>query len=204
MRPAQSLVNDAGYHPRDLIGRRGSINHSDATSFLLGDPQIAFSHSLMKHLALQIETIQFAGPPLSLQSDGDRDIQKHCEIRDDPAGCELIEATNDGGAELPTVPLIRQGRIRKAVAEHDGPFFHGGPNDVAQMLRTAGQVEEELTSAIHPAIADVQQDGADLLTDRRAAGLARFHDKISQRPEPLSEAPELSGLPTPFNAFEAQ
>ena len=98
--------------------------------------------------------------------------------------------------------MVRKGRIGIAIAEHQRAFFHRRSNDVGQVLRAAGEVEEELASRVDSAIAGVQQNSADLLTDRRAPRLSGLDDQIPQRSKAVGESTKLRGLSTAFNPFK--
>jgi len=98
--------------------------------------------------------------------------------------------------------LVRKGRIGIAIAEHQRAFFHRRSNDVGQVLRAAGEVEKELASRVDSAIAGVQQDGADLLADRRAPRLTGLNHQIPLRSKPVRESAKLRSLPAALNALK--
>ena len=82
------------------------------------------------------------------------------------------------------------------------PGFERGANHLIDILRAAGEVEQQFGAGLDRGIRRVEQDFADLPPDRGAAGLNGFNHfaaVFAQRPRKHAE---LGGLAAPVNAFE--
>ena len=116
-----------------------------------------------------------------------------------PDGCE-VEVEHQLEPEPAGDSLVGDRRIDVAVTDHGCTPRERRPDELFDVLRARGGIQRRLGPRGH--VATVQQQVADLFTERRAAGLAREDDLGSLRLEASSEKARLGGLAGAVEALE--
>ena len=99
--------------------------------------------------------------------------------------------------EAAAARLVRLGRVRVAVAEHEGPAFEGGLQDLRDVLAAVRLQEQPFGRGLEVAVSDVHQDVPDLAADVGAAGLARLEDFPPGRSRASAARASCVDLPQP-------
>ncbi len=115
---------------------------------------------------------------------------------------DLFEAGDEPGGQIARGALIGAGRIGEAVADHPGAAFERRQDRPVQMVDAGGRKQHRLGLRPERLGEAGQNDLAQRLGVRRAAGLARAHDLEAGPFEPRLEPQRLHGFAGPLAAFE--
>jgi hypothetical protein len=97
-------------------------------------------------------------------------------------------------------PLVRDGRVDVAVADHRDATLEGRPDRLVDVLGARGGVEQRLRPRCH--VTAVQEELADLLPQLGPARLTRGDDLQAVSLEPPAEEVRLGRLARAVEAFE--
>ena len=131
---------------------------------------------------------------------GDTDLEQDRDVGHQPLDRGEVQRQHPLEPEPAGDPLVGDRRIDVPVADHRCSPLERGADQLLDVLRTRGRVESGLRPRRH--VAAVQQELADLLPERGAAGLAGEDDLRPLGLEPLAEEPRLRGLSGAVESFE--
>ncbi len=114
----------------------------------------------------------------------------------------MIEPLNPFQIEPSSIALIGKGGITETVAKNNPPLFQKGLNGLFHMLRSGCFIEEKLRHRSHFTMVRVQKDSSYLLTNRDPTWFSGDFTGDASSGEIFFQALNLSGLATPFHAFE--
>src|SRR5690606_36521562 len=157
-------------------------------------------HPFVQVIGLAFDTVDVAlllDPPTP---DGLVEIENDGQMRAQPGGRELRDGGDLGHPETACDPLVRHGRVDVAIDEDDGPSSQGRTDDRSDVVGTVSGEQQRFGPDVE--VAAVEDDGANLLTDARVAGLPRDDDVAALGAQMLGETMKLSRLSHPVAAFE--
>jgi hypothetical protein len=128
------------------------------------------------------------------------DEQEKRAVREQPSDRGEVQVEDALEPEAARDALVRDRRVDVAVAEHRRAALERGPDDLLDVLRPRGGVQERLRPWRH--VPAVQHELADLLAELGAARLARQHDISPVGLEPVAEELRLRRLPRSVEPFE--
>ena len=97
------------------------------------------------------------------------DVQQHREVRLQARRGPVVDVPDGVGAEVPAGALVGDRGVDVAVREDDLAAFQGGPDDLARVGGAGRREDQGLGVGVDVAVAVVQDQGTQLLADRRAA-----------------------------------
>jgi hypothetical protein len=152
---------------------------------------------------LGLDPVPVADPP---RQAGDRvEVEQDHQVGHDPAGGEPVDLGYRAHAEPSGTPLIGQGRVQVAVAQHHRTPLQGRADDLLDQLGPGGGEQQRLGPRMQLDLG-VQDHRPDPLPRRRAARLARDHHLAApalQRSPQQLELGRLAGALDPLEGDQA-
>ncbi len=192
----------------DSISREASMIFTRPGS-CRGDGEVALADAAVKIEVLALEAVLAA----SLLAAGDAakcplealfhgKIEKEGEAGRKPPRGKAADLPDGLQGKPPAVCLVGDGGIGKAVAENDLSRLQSGTDHGIGVLGPGRGEEEDLRLARDVESSLVEQDLADSLPQRRAAGLLGHDDRKTLFPQEFPREPDLGGFPGPFDALK--
>jgi hypothetical protein len=184
-------------------GLRGpaSVDQAHARAFFGRDFEESFPDLPEERQIFLLQAVAAALPaflPLGcsgpLQPDGGFDVEHHGEIGNDAAGSDVVDAADDVDPQSPRVPLVGQGCIHIPFGEDQLSLPEARLHHLGDELGAGRGEQQHLRLGRHLRMGVIQEQRADPLPDRRAAGLARVDDLVATA-QPLREQLRLRRLP---------
>ena len=99
------------------------------------------------------------------------DVEQECQVGAERQGLEIVQGVDQVERDAAAVPLVREGRVLEAIAQHEAAGVEGGTDDLVDVLGAGRGVQKELADRRHDGIPGVEDEPADLVAYRRAARL---------------------------------
>ena len=165
---------------RDPLGqvcRQRPVEHEVPVGKRAASCRYAAGDASMEAVVLPLDPVALAGHPRHgvLRADLEQDRQ----IGHQPLDGGEVELEHALEPEAPRDSLIGDRRVDVAIADHRRSSRERGPDHLLDVLGARGCVERGLGPRRD--VASVEHEVADLLSERRAARLARQHDLDSRR-----------------------
>lgn len=185
-----------------LFGRPARVDHGAAFRFFRRDGEEAGAQPIVKGALLPFEAVVAAARSRPGEAELDRKVEDQREIRPEIAGDEAVERVELGARDAAGAALVGDRRISEPV--RDDPLSRGErwPDRAPEVVPPRSADEKRLGDRVPaPGIA-ADEEPADLLRARRAAGLARGDRVYAGTVERLDEEPDLGRLAGALPAFE--
>ena len=186
----------------------GGINTHKALRCLCGTRGIGGRHTFKKRLRLGLKPVGAARTGQALGGYGHGQIEPQRDIGFAQAlGCgrqaglhHVLQGAQHGQVKTAPTALVGKSGIGKAVTQHHLATRQCGGNHLHQVVAPRGKHQQRLAQGIH---AVVQQQGAQLLGQRRAAGLARAQHLAALGREGLGQGVDVRAFARTIHAFKA-
>jgi hypothetical protein len=171
--------------------------------------QVSFAHPVVKGEGFSLEAILAlaAGRGNARQgpteSGFDGQIEKQRKVRAAVASSDAVEVFDQLQVESAAAALVGDGRVGKAVAEHNGTPFESGANDFLDMLSSRGGIKEQLCPRFHGAVGGVEQDSSDSVGNVTSAGFPGQDNLTPLLAKPCREKTDLRCLSRSFDSFQS-
>lgn len=114
------------------------IDELDASGIPDGEIKKSFSDQFVKMRGFAIKSVLFRAIALSSPEPYlYREVEQQGQIRREPSGHEAIETSELFQTQSPSVALIGEGGIRKAITQHNSAFFQSRSDNLCDMLTTS-------------------------------------------------------------------
>ena len=174
--------------PIDLLGEqlgaRGSVDDHEPVRLALCELPVSAGCAGVEVVFLALDPVALAAHA----ADGvvGADLEQDRAVGHQPLDGGEVELEHPLEAEAAGDALVGDRRVDVAVADHGGAARERRPDQLLDVLGTRGRVERRLGPRSD--VAAVEDEVADLLAERRAAGLAREDDLDRPRPRAARRA----------------
>ena len=187
-----------------LIAR--AVEHEDPSGVGASELQEPVPHAVVKGLGFRLEAVRSgvaASLPRALETDRDGTVENDRELGEEPLAGGRLRRAHVRERQPAAVGLIGERRFREAIAEHDLAARERGANEGRDVLRPIREDQEELRPRGDRFLA-VEQELANALSRRGAAGLARGADRVPELAERAPETLDLRGLAAALDPFDRE
>jgi len=204
----QYLVHDLPHFFLHLVQRSVSPHQSDPVRLLLRKLEIAVPHHAVELdvLVLEprfiLETFDRVTSPRPSDARSSIDIEQDRKHRPETSRHDTVKLPDVRDRQPPPVSLVGERRIGEAVAQDDPALCESGEDHLAEMLRAARRIQEELRRGVQPSVERVQEDPADLVADGRTARFPGERHRPSLFRKILQEAGDLGRLAGALDALK--
>ncbi len=130
------------------------------------------------------------------------EVEQQGEIGKERQTFDGVDAVYEIERQAPPVSLIGEGRILESVAEDHAAFGEARSNHLLDMLGACRRVEKEFACGSHARIVGMEDQTADLVSDRRSARLAGENVLDALLLEMIGEHLDLRRLSGSLNTLE--
>ena len=161
------------------------------------------------HALEEIVVLAFDAVRVEITATGPGPAFAHIDIEQQgQAGLQADDAAFQFGDQSEVKPtpgaLVGVAGIGEAVAHHPGAARERGQHRFGDVLRARGEHQQQFGFGRRRLVRRIEQQGADLLRQRRTAGFARAHDFAAAGFEFGAQRLEDGGLARAFATFEAE
>src|SRR2546428_5359630 len=165
----------------DLVDRAAGVQDGVSLRFLPGHFEVTRSDALVERQVLLLEArlvlraavLALAG---ALERETRVDVEQERQVGAERQCLEIVQGVDQVERDGAAVPLIREGRVLEAIAQHEARGVEGGPDDLVDMLGAGRGVQQELADRRHDGVPGVEDEPAE---DRKSTRLNSSHDQIS-------------------------
>src|SRR5262245_49353074 len=172
------LLHECQDLARDLVGGTPGPDEPHALGLGTTDLEISAADAPMQGELLALEVIEptAADPPEAFLR---RQVEEQREVGRKPAGGVDIQLADEVEVDPAPVPLVGDGGVGVAVAEHHAPTREPGRELLGDVLMPRGHEEEDLRERFRTNAATLEQP-PDGHAERRAVGLPRALDAMAR------------------------
>lgn len=124
-----------------------AVDHDDSVRIFPSESQKPVSYPLVEVRSLGLEAIgvRFSAPALGTREpDPDRTIEYEGEVGPEPLPADGLDRANFGERKPAPERLVREGRVREAIAKNDPSRVDGRPDHAVYVLGAVRENQEEL------------------------------------------------------------